>query len=187
MKEKRDQDGTKITDEDVLDYVRNVLVPELSILFSSISIGLKPSIEYTTIEPLGSDRPGRLSDVNAVLTDLSCNIDLNLDVCTKDTVGLLLDVTQIFRESGLPLMRAVVTTNGKRDFRCPQVIRWWNIETNLFDISGSVQLGEAEDQASEVCREIDGGSWGLPMASFLIRRISLVLPCGNLYGGPSNP
>lgn len=37
-------------------------------------MGLKPSTEHTTIELIGGDRPGLLSDVSAVLTDLGCNI-----------------------------------------------------------------------------------------------------------------
>eukprot|EP00249_Psilotum_nudum_P012719 c23941_g1_i2 orf=1071-2363(-) len=37
---------------------------------------------------------------------------LRLEVCTRDRVGLLSDITRIFRESGLSVMRADVTTQG---------------------------------------------------------------------------
>ncbi|PKI49422.1 hypothetical protein CRG98_030192 [Punica granatum] len=79
-----DQHGNKIEDEVVLDYIRNVLVSESSIPVSTESTGLNPSTEHTTIELLGSDRPGLISDVSAVLTDLGCNI-VNGEVWTHNT------------------------------------------------------------------------------------------------------
>lgn len=38
------------------------------------SIGVMPSKEHTSIELTGTDRPGLLSEVCAVLTDLGCNV-----------------------------------------------------------------------------------------------------------------
>lgn len=38
------------------------------------SVGVQPTAEHTTIELSGRDRPGLLSEVFAVLTDLKCNI-----------------------------------------------------------------------------------------------------------------
>lgn len=38
------------------------------------SVGVVPSKEYTSIELTGTDRPGLLSEVSAVLTDLSCSV-----------------------------------------------------------------------------------------------------------------
>ncbi|KAL6006471.1 hypothetical protein ACLOJK_037425 [Asimina triloba] len=40
----------------------------------SSSVGLITSKEYTSIELTGNDRPGLLSEVCAVLTDLGCNV-----------------------------------------------------------------------------------------------------------------
>lgn len=38
------------------------------------SVGVIPSEQHTSIELTGADRPGLLSEVSAVLTDLSCNV-----------------------------------------------------------------------------------------------------------------
>lgn len=38
------------------------------------SVGVMPSKEHTSIELIGTDRPGLLSEVCAVLTDLKCNV-----------------------------------------------------------------------------------------------------------------
>nr|KAJ0189453.1 hypothetical protein LSAT_V11C800389330 [Lactuca sativa] len=38
------------------------------------SVGLKPSEDYTVIELAGIDRPGLLSKVSAVLTNLGCTV-----------------------------------------------------------------------------------------------------------------
>ncbi|XP_054794988.1 ACT domain-containing protein ACR4-like isoform X2 [Prosopis cineraria] len=48
------------------------------------SVGVKQSTEYTTIELMGTDRPGLLSEVSAVLTDLKCNI-VNAEIWTHNT------------------------------------------------------------------------------------------------------
>lgn len=39
---------------------------------------------------------------------------LRLELCTSDRVGLLFDVTRIFRENGLSVARAEVTTKGDK-------------------------------------------------------------------------
>lgn len=49
----------------------------------SSSVGLKPSEDYTAIELVGADRPGLLSEVSAVLTDLGCNV-VNAEIWTHN-------------------------------------------------------------------------------------------------------
>ncbi|KAK4263637.1 hypothetical protein QN277_029025 [Acacia crassicarpa] len=78
-----DQHGNKVTDEAMLDYIRKSLGPE-SCFLSVRSVGVKQSMEYTTIELLGTDRPGLLSEVSAVLTNLKCNI-VNGEIWTHNT------------------------------------------------------------------------------------------------------
>ncbi|XP_052187722.1 ACT domain-containing protein ACR4 [Diospyros lotus] len=80
-----DQTGNKITDEEVLDYIQKSLGPD-SCFTSSVrrSVGVKPSMDHTSIELIGTDRPGLLSEVSAVLTDLRCNV-VNAEVWTHNT------------------------------------------------------------------------------------------------------
>nr|GEW78233.1 hypothetical protein [Tanacetum cinerariifolium] len=47
------------------------------------SVGLKPSLDYTSIELAGVDRPGLLSEVCAVLANLGCNV-LNAEIWTHN-------------------------------------------------------------------------------------------------------
>lgn len=80
-----DQDGNKITDEGVLDYIQKSLGPD-SCFASSMrrSVGVVPAMDHTSIELIGSDRPGLLSEVTAVLTHLKCNV-VNAEVWTHNT------------------------------------------------------------------------------------------------------
>lgn len=43
---------------------------------------------------------------------------LRLDVCTQNRMGLLSDVTRVFRENGLSISRAEIGTNGERATGC---------------------------------------------------------------------
>ncbi|PIA63248.1 hypothetical protein AQUCO_00200932v1 [Aquilegia coerulea] len=80
-----DQDGNKITDEGVLDYINKSLGADSSFLPSRRrSVGVEPSKDHTSIELTGTDRPGLLSEVSAVLTDLKCNV-VNAEVWTHNT------------------------------------------------------------------------------------------------------
>ncbi|XP_071927055.1 ACT domain-containing protein ACR4-like isoform X2 [Coffea arabica] len=109
-----DQDGNKITDEGVLDYIQKVsciecgnfeyffrciygqiqLIPLVhlqslgpdSCFASSMrrSVGVVSAMDHTSIELIGSDRPGLLSEVSAVLTHLKCNV-VNAEVWTHNT------------------------------------------------------------------------------------------------------
>ncbi|KAF5751999.1 Protein-PII uridylyltransferase [Tripterygium wilfordii] len=79
-----DQDGNKITDEVILDYIRKALGPESCFTYSMRSVGVTPSMDHTAIELTGSDRPGLLSELSAVLTHLKCNV-VNAEVWTHNT------------------------------------------------------------------------------------------------------
>ncbi|KAI3816454.1 hypothetical protein L1987_16152 [Smallanthus sonchifolius] len=90
-----DPEGNKITDEEILDYIRKVLGSETSFT----TVGLTSSTDRTVIELIGTDRPGLLSEVCAVLTHLKCNV-LNAEVWTHNTrAAFIVQVTD--DESGL--------------------------------------------------------------------------------------
>ncbi|EEE69060.1 hypothetical protein OsJ_28067 [Oryza sativa Japonica Group] len=119
----------------------------------SVELEAEAAAAQTAIELIGKDRPGLLSEVFAVLTDLKCNIvsseeyyirhlddspvtsgderdrlgrcleaaiqrrnteGLRLELYCEDRVGLLSDVTRIFREHGLSVTHAEVATRGAR-------------------------------------------------------------------------
>ncbi|XP_045818946.1 ACT domain-containing protein ACR4-like isoform X1 [Trifolium pratense] len=77
------QDGNKVTDEVILDYIRKSLGPESCFPTTMRSVGVKQTMDHTAIELMGSDRPGLLSEVSAVLTNLKCNI-VNAEVWTHN-------------------------------------------------------------------------------------------------------
>ncbi|KAJ6312387.1 hypothetical protein OIU77_014012 [Salix suchowensis] len=78
-----DPDGNKVTDEAILDYITKSLGPESCYTSSMRSVGVKQSTDHTSIELTGSDRPGLLSEVSAVLTHLKCNV-VNAEVWTHN-------------------------------------------------------------------------------------------------------
>ncbi|KAL9678328.1 hypothetical protein QQ045_016172 [Rhodiola kirilowii] len=80
-----DQDGNKVLNPKVLDYIQKMLGPD-SFFYYTIrrSIGVKPSMDHTVIELTGSDRPGLLYEVSAVLTNLQCNV-VNAEVWTHNS------------------------------------------------------------------------------------------------------
>ena len=59
------------------------LGPESCFTSSMRSVGVKQSTDHTSIELTGSDRPGLLSEVSAVLTHLKCNV-VNAEVWTHN-------------------------------------------------------------------------------------------------------
>lgn len=77
-----DQDGNKITDEAILDYIQKSLGPESSCF--GRSVGVISSTAHTSIELTGRDRPGLLSELSAVLSHLKCNV-VNAEVWTHNT------------------------------------------------------------------------------------------------------
>lgn len=64
-------------------------------------IGIKPTVDHTAIELTGSDRPGLLSEVSAVLTHLKCNV-VSAEVWTHNTrAAALMHVTD--RDTNAPI------------------------------------------------------------------------------------
>ncbi|XP_062111318.1 ACT domain-containing protein ACR4-like [Humulus lupulus] len=96
-----DQDGNKVTNEGVLDYIQKSLGPESCFIPSMRSVGVTPSMDHTAIELTGSDRPGLLSEVSAVLTHLKCNV-VSAEVWTHNTrAAAVMHVTD--EETGSPI------------------------------------------------------------------------------------
>ncbi|KAF9624441.1 hypothetical protein IFM89_011449 [Coptis chinensis] len=80
-----DRDGNKIFDEVVLDYIKKSLGADSSFVPPPRrSVGVEPSKDHTSIELTGTDRPGLLSEISAVLTDLKCNV-VNAEIWTHNT------------------------------------------------------------------------------------------------------
>lgn len=70
-----DQHGNKVWEENIADRVQQSLGPR-GRSFRSLrgSVGVQAAVEHTSIELTGRDRPGLLSEVFAVLSDLKCNV-----------------------------------------------------------------------------------------------------------------
>lgn len=72
-----DSDGNKVLDEQTISYIQRTLeaedcyYPEVR---KSNTVGIVPSEEYTSIELTGTDRPGLLSEVCAVLAVMQCAV-----------------------------------------------------------------------------------------------------------------
>ncbi|MCL7045566.1 hypothetical protein MKW94_000860 [Papaver nudicaule] len=80
-----DQDGNKLQDEGILDYIRKSLGADSDFIPTrNRSVGVESVTDYTAIELTGNDRPGLLSEVSAVLTDLKCNV-VSAEVWTHNT------------------------------------------------------------------------------------------------------
>ncbi|PUZ52400.1 hypothetical protein GQ55_6G266800 [Panicum hallii var. hallii] len=72
-----DQDGSKLQNKEVIDHIQKCLESEDYLKLPAIGPtdgGAPPEDESTSIELTGTDRPGLLSEVCAVLASLSCNI-----------------------------------------------------------------------------------------------------------------
>ncbi|EMS49172.1 [Protein-PII] uridylyltransferase [Triticum urartu] len=127
-----DRDGNKVLDTPTISYIQTTLEAEDCYYPEARNtVGIVPSEEYTSIELTGTDRPGLLSEVCAVLAGMQCAvrsaelwthnilkqlvvvIDRQralLQVRTDDRAGLLSDVTRIFRENGLTIRRAEISS-----------------------------------------------------------------------------
>lgn len=97
-----DQDGNKLRDEGMLDFIRKSLgadscfVPTLR-----RSVGVGQSFTHTSIELIGTDRPGLLSEVSAVLTNLKCSV-VNAEIWTHNSrAAAVMHVTD--EETGLAI------------------------------------------------------------------------------------
>ncbi|KAE9584457.1 hypothetical protein Lal_00042722 [Lupinus albus] len=79
-----DRNGDKIRDTEIIDYIQRRLENNPGFAPSMReSVGVVPSEEHTSIELTGIDRPGLLSEVCAVLTDLHCNV-VNAEIWTHN-------------------------------------------------------------------------------------------------------
>ncbi|GLT27218.1 hypothetical protein SLA2020_022330 [Shorea laevis] len=79
-----DNDGNKIRDKDVLHYIQRRLENNAGSVSRRGSVGVLPSEEHTSIELVGTDRPGLLSEVCAVLADLHCSV-VNAEIWTHNS------------------------------------------------------------------------------------------------------
>ncbi|KAL2905300.1 ACT domain-containing protein ACR4 [Bienertia sinuspersici] len=126
-----DQDGEKITDEEILDYIQKSLGPDSSCL--GRSVGVVSSTEYTTIELIGRDRPGLLSELTAVLSDLKCNV-VNAEIWTHNTrAAAVMHITD--QEGG---------------YAITDIERLSRIKELLCNVLGSSHCKEAKTEVSHV-------------------------------------
>ncbi|XP_010260920.1 PREDICTED: ACT domain-containing protein ACR4-like [Nelumbo nucifera] len=80
-----DREGNKLKDEGILEYIRKSLGADSSFVPTlGRNVGVEQSTNHTSIELTGTDRPGLLSEVCAVLTGLKCNV-VNAEVWTHNT------------------------------------------------------------------------------------------------------
>ncbi|KAH9324878.1 hypothetical protein KI387_005056, partial [Taxus chinensis] len=89
-----DKNGNKLTDEGLINDIQQSLGTNACLLpLLRRSVGVEAASEHTAIEMTGTDRPGLLSEVFAVLTDLGCNV-VEAEVWTHNTrVACILYVT----------------------------------------------------------------------------------------------
>lgn len=75
-----DQQGNKITDSKTISYIEKALGPKghktdgLKKTWPGQSVGVHSMGDHTAIELIGRDRPGLLSEISAVLTNLHINV-----------------------------------------------------------------------------------------------------------------
>lgn len=85
-----DQLGCKLTNEGLIEYIQQSLGakraaanPEVRTCLGRM-VGVQSMAEHTAIELIGTDRPGLLSEISAVLTSLKCNV-VAAEVWTHNT------------------------------------------------------------------------------------------------------
>lgn len=75
-----DQLGNKLTDQRIIDYIQQALGAKQGTSTTEVktclgrTVGVQSIGEHTAIELTGTDRPGLLSEISAVLTNLKCNV-----------------------------------------------------------------------------------------------------------------
>ncbi|XP_057859520.2 ACT domain-containing protein ACR4 [Cryptomeria japonica] len=122
-----DSNGNKLTDDGVIGYIEKTLARNSWIV---PSFGMEAAAEHTAIELTGTDRPGLLSEIFAVLADLKCNV-VEAELWTHNRrVACLLYITD--EETGAPikdpkkvcrieeLLRNVM--KGDNDIRGPKTV-----------------------------------------------------------------
>ncbi|EOA30623.1 hypothetical protein CARUB_v10013759mg [Capsella rubella] len=145
-----DQFGRKIRDTQVLDYIQRRIESNAGWFIPPLrsSVGVMPSDEYTAIELAGTDRPGLLSEVSAVLTDLHCNV-VNAEIWTHNTrAAAVIHVTDNSTNSAITdpvrlstikelLCNVVGTNSGSRAaktvFSCSDTHRERRLHQIMFD------------------------------------------------------
>lgn len=127
------------------------------------SVGVMPTDEYTAIELAGTDRPGLLSEVSAVLTDLHCNV-VNAEIWTHNTrAAAVIHVTDNLTNSAITdpirlstikeLLCNVVRTNSgsraaKTVFSCSDTHRERRLHQIMFDDRDYEGVKRAKTSAS---------------------------------------
>ncbi|URD77912.1 Omega-hydroxypalmitate O-feruloyl [Musa troglodytarum] len=89
-----DRDGNKVWNKEIISYITKSLESD-ACFFPKLrsSVGITPSKEQTLIEVTGSDRPGLLSEICAVLATQLCHVD-KAELWTHNTrVAAVLHVT----------------------------------------------------------------------------------------------
>ncbi|XP_076956781.1 ACT domain-containing protein ACR4-like [Bidens hawaiensis] len=98
-----DQNGNRLFEDNVADRIQQSLGPRDSCSFRSLrgSVGVQSVTDHTTIELTGHDRPGLLSEVFAVLSNLKCNV-VSAEIWTHNSrVASIVYITD--NETGLPI------------------------------------------------------------------------------------
>ncbi|KAK6912949.1 ACT domain [Dillenia turbinata] len=79
-----DHDSNKVRHKEAIIYIQKTIESDACFISSPCgSVGVMPSGDYTSIELTGTDRPGLLSEVCAVLADLHCNV-VNAEIWTHN-------------------------------------------------------------------------------------------------------
>ncbi|CAL9192917.1 unnamed protein product [Musa hybrid cultivar] len=89
------EDGNKLSDIEVVAKIEESLEARALRHRSISSVGIQAAAKHTTIELAGSDRPGLLSDISAVLTDLKCNVVASEAWTHNSRMALLIYVTDV--------------------------------------------------------------------------------------------
>ncbi|XVF11493.1 hypothetical protein REPUB_Repub08aG0032000 [Reevesia pubescens] len=125
-----DDHGNKIRDDETLSFIQKTLETKVCFLNSMrSSVGVIHSKEYTSIELTGSDRPGLLSELSAVLADLGCNV-VNAEIWTHNArAAAVIHVTdkstrnEIEDPKRLSMIKELLfnVMKGNSDFRIPRM------------------------------------------------------------------
>ncbi|XP_050221060.1 ACT domain-containing protein ACR4-like [Mercurialis annua] len=127
-----DSDGNKVKDEGILNYIQKALETDTYVVNSiKNSINMLPSKEHTLIELSGTDRPGLLSEVSAVLMDLGCNV-VDAEIWTHNArAAAVMHITEQSTGSAVEeqnrlslieqLLSNVLKGNGNGNFRRPRI------------------------------------------------------------------
>ncbi|KAE8798679.1 hypothetical protein D1007_26033 [Hordeum vulgare] len=96
-----DRDGNKVLDTPTISYIQKTLEAE-DCYYPEVrnTVGIVPSEDYTSIELTGTDRPGLLSEVCAVLAGMQCAVR-SAELWTHNTrVAAVVQVTDAAKAAG---------------------------------------------------------------------------------------